>query len=288
MQYINPYRLFAIDAEKFTPTDLVELKTNLRTRLAGYSEEELVTHNGTKLTKKTLFELLESLANPSVARLHHKISENAELYNFLEYGHLNYLYHRAAYAEDTALMNFVAPYFAYQFSETLVQALKTSDRDVLKLLAGQSLPKISGDESAYYQATAQYIENTLDSLKKLEEDARLVYMTERELLSHLPDKTVELYNLLPDYFEEARNMIGHQVGVLSEQLWRDFGRRDGAKTLIDQALKLKLNLDLQQRLLQFKKMMTPEWNKVPIIIGIAGGVVALLFLMKWIEQVYFN
>lgn len=288
MQYINPYRLFNINTDILSTSLLMELKQRIEDEFATFNVSEQVTFNGTKLLKKELFQLIEELKNPIKADFHRKITENHELYNFLEYGHLNYLHHRAQYAENPELMAFIAPYFAFQYSETLVQTLKTLDKDTLELLAGQSLPEVEGDsDTAYYQTTAQYVDNTLCDLKALQEDGRLIYMSERELISHLPDKTIELYNLLPDYFSEARNMIGQQVGVLSEALLRDYGRRDGAIALINQALQLKLSAELTQKLQEFKKILKPGMPKVPLYIGIAIGVIGLLFLIRWLEQTFF-
>ena len=286
MQYINPYRLFNIDT--ISAEHLSEIKNQVDTRFAAYAPNEVVTYNGTKLLKAELLRLVHEMKDSVVAAYHKKISENHELYNFLEYGHLNYLLHRSEYLENPELMSFVAPYFAHQYSETLVQSLKTQDKETLEMLARQSLPQVEGDNDiAYYQTTAQYVDNTLTDLKALQEDSRLNFMSERELISHLPDKSIELYNMLPEYFAEARNMIGQQAGVLAEALLHNYGRRDGATAMINQALKLKTGPELTLRLQEFKKMLKPGFPKVPMFILIAIGVIGLLFLMNWIEQNYF-
>ena len=112
-------------------------------------------------------------------------------------------------------------------------------------------------------------------------------MSEREILSHLPDKTIELYNLLPEYFAEMRNNIASEIHSLAVVLNNNHGRDDGAEAVLRQGLKLKLDQSLRQALEQLLKQHKIT-TQIPTWVLVGGGVILLLFLIKFIENALSN
>ena len=103
-------------------------------------------------------------------------------------------------------------------------------------------------EEQCYRNANHYVENTIQELKDLQTKKELLHISERELLSYLPNRTIELYNMLPDYFYAARNLIGNEVYRLSIVLTQNFGRSDGASAMLKQGLKLKLDDTVRKNL----------------------------------------
>ena len=136
----------------------------------------------------------------------------------------------------------------------------------------------------YYHDAAQYLDGTLRNLQTLREDPRLYIMSERELAMQLPDKTIEVYNMLPEYFDDARDMIGNQMRIIAQVFVMEAGRQDGAVAIINQALKLKLSEKLRKELTSYKKQLNPGFGRIPLFVTIGIGVVLLLFLLKWMEN----
>ena len=120
----------------------------------------------------------------------------------------------------------------------------------------------------------------MDALK---DDQRLYIMSERELSMQVSDKSIELYNNLPDYFLPIRDDMAISIKNTSEAMAAQ-GRREGAAVLLKQASKLKLNHTLQKDVKQLQKQINPLIGKLPLFLMIGLGVIFLLFLIKWIES----
>lgn len=284
MQYHNPFRLFRLEPKTVDAERIRELQQNIDTEFAAFSLYESINYYGSKLTLQELRRALRELQDVETRTFHEKLLEQPELLNFLEYGHLSYLHNRVQYAEDPLLMEFVAPYFAHQYNEALLQALKVQDKETISLLSGQKLPLFEDFDNMYYHDAAQYLDGTLRNLQTLREDPRLYIMSERELAMQLPDKTIEVYNMLPEYFDDARDMIGNQMRIIAQVFVMEAGRQDGAVAIINQALKLKLSEKLRKELTSYKKQLNPGFGRIPLFVTIGIGVVLLLFLLKWMEN----
>ena len=281
--YTNPFKLFdlPLDADEAT------LKTHQMRVQKGIQHNEAtelvyVGHN--KLRKDTVLKLLKELANYQTRQYHIVIYKYKKLLNFLEYGHLNYFRtsQPLGATQNADFFKFIGPYFGYQYGETLLQAIKTQDKETLSLLSETSLPMVGDFEDECYKDANYYVESTIKELKNLQDKQELSHMSERELLSYLPNRTIELYNMLPDYFYAARNLIGNEVYQLSIALTQSSGRSDGASIMLKQGLKLKLDKTVRKNLESMLGKFSVK-SKFPnfIIIGIAF--VAILFMIKYIE-----
>lgn len=281
--YTNPFKLFdlPLDADE---TALKVHQKRIQERIQHNEETELVYIGHSKLPKNTVLKLLKELANYQTRQYHIAIYEYKKLLNFLEYGHLNYFRNSQPLTsvQDADFFKFIGPYFGYQYGETLLQAIKTQDKETLSLLSATSLPMVGDFEDQCYKHANYYVETTIKELKNLQDKQELNHMSERELLSYLPNRTIELYNMLPDYFYAARNLIGNEVYQLSIVLIQNFGRSDGASAMLKQGLKLKLDTTVRKNLESMLGRFSMK-SKFPNFILIGIAVVAILFIMKYIE-----
>jgi hypothetical protein len=280
MQYHNPFKIFGLTPKSFNDSDLDLCSQKLR----EYPRDSynMVYLQGTKISINDLEKLISELRDPTYRILHEELFHHNELLNFLEYGHPGYIKHRKDYQENQALMEFVASYFAFQYSEVLVQEIKAQDIEMVKLMAEQELPQKEALENEYYYDAKLYLDEQLEEANSLLNNPRLYIMSERELSMQISDKVIELYNSLPDYFITFRDEMALSLRNTSQTMAAQ-GRREGAEVLLKQASKLKLNQTLQKDVKTLQKQINPLMGRLPLFIMIGLGVVFLLFLLKWLE-----
>lgn len=280
--YLSPFKLFNLPLNA-SEAVLTANREQISAHIRHNKETEMVYIGNNKVIKSDVLRLLKELDNFYIRQYHIAIHEHKKLLNFLEYGHLNYFRNNTvATAQDTDFFKFIAPYFGYQYGETLLQAIKTQDKETLALLSSSTLPMVGDFEDQCYRHANSYVESTIKELKNLQVKQELHHMSERELLSYLPNRTIELYNMLPDYFYAARNLIGNEVYQLSVVLTQNFGRSDGASVMLKQGLKLKLDETVRRNLESMLGKFSFK-HKVPTFIWVALLAVAILFMMKYIE-----
>ncbi|MCP4442224.1 MAG: hypothetical protein GY810_25220 [Aureispira sp.] len=288
MEYINPFKLFHLSPD-CTNEDVERVVQETTQTFQTYPDDKKIYVYGSKYLRTQVERALTDIQVAEKRAFHAKLLIHKDLLNFLEYGHLGYFKsaRKGLKNESEAFYSFLAPYFGYQYSESMLQAIKTNDEETLELLASESLPIGTEQEQDYYGAANNYVQDTIAELRKLQERQELVSMSEREMTSHLSDKTIKLYNILPDYFYATRNLIANEVYNLAMVMSTNYGRSDGAQTMLRQGLKLKLDETVKKNLEDlldkhsFKVGRPPNW----LILGV--GVIILLFLMKYIETTFF-
>ncbi len=286
--YFSPFKLFNLSIDS---SDAI-FKSNhdqVIERVKYNSPDDIVQIGSTKILKSEVLRLLKELDNYYTRQFHIAIFEYKKLLNFLEYGHLNYFRNsnKVETTKDSDFWKFIAPYFGRQFGETFLQALKTNDKDTLNLLSSESLPMIGDFEDRCYKHANIYISNTIKDLRHLQLENGLLHMSERELLSYLPNRTIELYNMLPDYFTSVRNLIGTEIYSLSVVLIQNHGRSDGASAMVKQGLKLKLDDSVRKNLESMLRNFSLK-TQVPVFIWAALAIVSLLYIIKFLETTFFS
>jgi hypothetical protein len=284
--YLSPFKLFNLSKDS-SDAVLETNKEKVMGQLRHHSEAELVYIGSTKIQKGEVLKLLTELDNFYTRSYHIAIFEDKKLLNFLEYGHLNYFRNESKVPQpkDGEFLKFIATYFGYQYGETLLQAIKTQDKETLSLLSLEALPMVGDFEDQCYKYANSYVKSTIKDLKELQEKKELVHMSERELLSYLPTGRIELYNMLPDYFYATRNLIGNEVYELSVVLTQTFGRSDGASVMLKQGLKLKLDETVRKNLESMLQNFSIK-AKVPNFIWMAALAVLALYVVKFLETTF--
>jgi len=283
MQYYNPFKILGLTPDTFSESELNSAAEKLPSLQSDSSG--MVNIRGVKINRFELEKLIDELRDTDKRALHIALFHHNELMNFLEYGHPGYIKNRKQYTENKALMEFIAPYFAFQYSEVLVQAIKAQDIETLKLLAEQELPLKEALENEYYYDSKFYLQELLEEMDRLKDDQRIYIMSERELSMQVSDKSIELYNNLPDYFIPIRDEMAISLRNTS-QVMAAQGRREGAAVLLKQASKLNLSQPLQKEVKSLQKQINPLMGKLPLFLMIGLGVIFLLFLIKWIESIF--
>lgn len=287
MHYYNPYRIFQIDPEHVNEAAIQKLQEQLTAVFRSNSTYETIVFNGNKITVQDLKRCYNELNDTESAAFHKLILKKGELLKFLEYGHPAYLNNRSFENEDLLLFEFMLPCFAAQYSESLIQAIKSNDKENIKYLVELKLPLMEGNEELYFQEVNEYLNRSIEEFIGLRENSKLSYMSEREIAYQLPDAQIQLFNSLPKQFEDFRNSIANQTRLTAEKLTLEYDRRDGAVALINQTLKLNLSDFIRKELIALKKQLNPGFSKIPLFVTIGLTVVALLFLLKWIENTFF-
>ena len=284
MQYHNPFQLFAVEPAELEPK-LAAIEQDIRQRLQHIADDaEIVAIRNQRLRKGEWLFWLGQLAEPEKLAAHLEIAARRPLANFLEFGHLGF-FEQPVDTEfwGSAAAQFVRPFFIFQYAEALLQALKTQNERDMELLQRLPFELTQAEFDSYFGEISAYLTRTATDLKALSENQALTYLSERELMSHLPDTTINVYNYLPQQLSGVRNWIGDAVGRIAMYMSVQLGRPDGAIALVRQALKLKLDeslrRDLEQLLTTHKsRNRTPAW----ILIGVAA--VLLLFFLKYLEN----
>lgn len=288
MEYINPFKLFNL-SPNCNKEEIDRVVQETSATLAAYPDDLKVYIHGSKYLRAQVERVLAEVQVAEKREFHAKLLAHKDLLNFLEYGHLGYFKsaRKGLQNESKSFYEFIAPYFGYQYSESMLQAIKTTDEEALQLLASESLPLDTEKEQDYYGAANNYVQDTIKELKKLQERQELISMSEREMTSHLSDTTIKLYNILPDYFYATRNLIAHEVYNLAMVMTTNYGRSDGAQTMLKQGLKLKLDEKVKQNLEDLLDKYSFKMSRIPTWVILGLGIILLLFLMKYIETTFF-
>ncbi|MGH1335364.1 MAG: hypothetical protein ACRBFS_04490 [Aureispira sp.] len=285
--YLSPYKVFDLSPAA-TQLEVEQYRGRILMQLTNYGEKDTVHFNSTKMAKEVALQLLTELNDKELRSYHLEIFNNKKLLNFLEYGHLNYFRTKQPMGahQKEGFYQFIAPYFADQYSETLIQAIKTQDTETLQILSKSTLPIVADFEDQCYRHANRYVQDTINTLKSLQKKFPIEPLSERQLMAYLPNKTIELYNMLPDYFFVARNLIGNEVYQAALVMSQQFGRNDSAAVLVRQGLKLRLDTTVRQNLQGLLDRFKLRY-KVPnfMVLGIAA--VLLLFLIQYLENTFF-
>jgi hypothetical protein len=288
MQYINPFALFGLETNT-NESKIAAVKADIMTRLVQADvDTDMVSIRGQRFTKGEWQYWLDQLCTTEQRQIHIAIVENHALRNFLEFTHLGFFAAAPApdFWQNAEFVAYIRPFFVFQYAEALLQALKTQNEADMQALQNSPFEISQAEYDTYFVEISDYLSLTAQDLKNLSENNSLTYLSERELVSHLPDTTINIYNYLPNSLSGVRNWIGDSVGRIAMYMSVQLGRPDGAIALVRQALKLKLDealrLELEQLLQAHKsRSRTPLW----ILIGV--GAMLLLFALKYVENRYF-
>ncbi len=291
--YQNPFSLFSL-----SPTDpqlmerLHTISEEMRKRLSTTTDDTTpVLLHSTRLTRGDWQYWLEQLQTEQQRQLHAEILQLRPLNSFLEYGHLGFFerdFAEMPIFQDADFVEYIRPFFLRQYVEGLLQALKTQAEETLQQLQRLPFELREDDFDTYFEGVKEYLHASASEIKTLSESENLGYLSERELVSHLPDRAIATYNSLPEYLSEVRNWIGNAIGQIAVYMTVQLGRPDGATALVRQALKLRLDDALRadlEKLLQVQlggnRRRVPAW----LLVGI--GALILLFLLQYLERVFF-
>jgi len=287
MQYLNPFKLFKVDSKEVDDKSIELIRNQIENEYNQYSKYDYVTYNGTKLQIQELKFCLNELLDEAIREYHIQILKDTELYNFIEFGHPDILKNRKELNGNPDYIDFVVPYFTNQISEILLQGIKTEDQQLVDLVLDFKLPLLEIHENLYFENTADYLKNYNVDFDIEDDDSRWRVMSEREIISTISDRLIKIINTLPNYFDDSRNQMALELKEFSEELSAKFGRADASLAILKQALKLKISAEVKNEIRSLNKQISPGLHKLPLFLIIGMSVVALLFLLKWVENSFF-
>lgn len=292
MSYLSPFQLLDLQLgpEGLSSKDLKRAKKRLLAELELSPGQQLQLA-GKRLSKNDLLELFEQLEDPAERDLHQRIYRHKSLLQFLEYGQLSYLKSGDKLLKQSGqsdLAQFVAPHFAKQYSEALVDALKAKDLEQIEAIppAEELLPEQY--VAACYQDSYYLIRDHQKRVEELPDKERAPFMTERELLFELEKDSILCYNALPDYFQVTRDAFAETIAEAALDFIRRCNRLDAAKALLGRGKLLQLTEEGERALKEAKQRIPSSFisfnGGIPLWLIIGVGVVALLFLIKFLED----
>ncbi len=285
--YINPFQLFELPMSS-SANRILQNKTAIIEQLKTYAPLDKVQIKGSVVSKQKALNLLEELDNPHSRQHHITINKDRDLFHFLEFGHLNYFQKSQDNSpkKDAAFWEFVAPYFAYQYGEALVQALKSNDKKSISLLTQKPLSIGNGLEVECYEEAENYIKKTILTLQNLRESSQLSVISERELSSYLSNKMIESYNLLPPYFSHFRELLARESYYLAIAFLENHGRSGAATTILKQGLLLEIDQTTRQELEKLLQSFSFR-SKIPTFVWVALAAISALYILKEMETIFY-
>lgn len=297
MSYLSPFQLLDLQLgpEGLSAQDLRRAKKRLLAELELSPGQQLQL-GGKKLSKDELLRLFDQLENPKERDFHQRIYRHKALLQFLEYGQLSYLKDQDTFLkkqENAQLAAFVAPFFAEQYSEILLAALRAKDAEALAALPPAERLVPEQHAAACYQEGYYFVRDHKLRIIDLPEHERASYMTERELLFELEKDSLLSYNALPHYFQGTRDAFAESLAETAIEFIRRHGRVDAARALLRRGKLLQLSENGEKALQQAKQRIPGNvlsgflGSGVPLWLLIGVGVVVFLFVLKYLENTFF-
>lgn len=231
MIYINPYVLLNVSPNSLSEVDGRNIAREKRKVLheIDLSDNSSITVEGVELSKADCHRIIDDLDNASKKEFHLFIFQNKPLKDFLTKGRLDFFknYRIESIYKLSEFIDFISPYFSYQYDKLLLKCFNENDIDDIKLLL--SISPIVNEEhyelcfkSTY--STIKQIDNELIQIAK-DIDNKVSPHIENGF-KDLPDLiengiNIEILNVLPSYFGTLRNQLAQNIRNIARDLNND-------------------------------------------------------------------
>lgn len=290
MRYINPFLLCQLPIQEPASATIITNVEELLQAAMRLARHEVARLGSEAFAVGDLERVLSEWKSNQQREFHRTIAGYRKLYNFLEYGHLGLFREPESQThvcwQDPDFRDFVRPYFELAYADAIDQATRANEQEDLQCLLHHQLPFQAEQQvvEKTYEPVIATLKNNIETLEVLVfEHGSLGRLSERELLSYLPDKSIEIYNSLPDEYTPLRNQLGYGIQQIAIVLNNEWGRNDGAEALVKQGLKLKLDGEVQRNL-QAMLAHHRRSGGIPIWLIIGLGIMVLLFLIQYLER----
>jgi hypothetical protein len=274
--YINPIELLKLSPEKLTEQDSLHIRKAKKALLSDIelSDSETLNFRGTEITKSDCLKAIDDLDDKDKKDFHLFIYQHSTLNAFLADGTLDFFenYKVESIYKLPEFVNFVSPYFTFQFSRKLSENFKSRNVSNLKLLlAVNPIVNEIHFESCFKSTYSilKDIENEFIKLRKDIESKNSEYIKDNfKHISQLIHQKVdiELINLLPShYFQSIRNQIAQSIRNLSVDINNDpYNEYEKAFALIDISKKIKIDGLVSQTITKDFFVIKKNYeNKIP-------------------------
>ena len=246
MKFINPYEVLELD----TP-DNSEVKKAKRRKLTEFdlSDDGSIEFKNLKIHKADFLKAADELDNEQTSQFYWSIKNNPELSNFLVSGDtwffVNYQTQRIFSNPD--FVEFVSPYFAFQYNKVIFQTFDEGNTSLLKKLVANPILVSPAQTDKAYQKLREFINNQIQDLNQTEtdienEETHYEEDSVEDVFSDLQEMiNVNIYNILPTYFQSQRNDIAQKLRNISVEVFNNLNSSEIALQIIQFALKLNIN-----------------------------------------------
>jgi len=231
MRYINPFDLLNIQSENLSDIDSSTIRRAKKKLLADIelSDNNTIDHNGIELTKSDCIRAVDDLDHKNKNEFHYFIFKNPDLNSFLTSGDLRFFktYKSESIYKLSEFLEFISPFFTFQYAKQLSLNYKKRNIDNVKLLL--SIKPITNEASRELcfkgtYTTIKEIENEIIALNKNITDKKSKFIDDNfnglaTLISKKVD--VKLLNILPIYFQSLRNSLAQTIRNLARDINND-------------------------------------------------------------------
>ena len=246
MKFVNPYEVLELD----TP-DNSEVKKAKRRKLTEFdlSDDGSIEFKNLKIHKADFLKATDELDNEQKSQFYWSIKNNPELSNFLSSGDTWFFanYQTQRIFSNPDFIEFVSPYFAYQYNKVIFQTFEEGNTSLLKKLVTNPILVSPNQIDKAYQNLREFISNQIQELHQIRidienEETHYEEDSVEDVFSDLQEMiNINIYNILPTYFQAQRNDIAQKLRNISVAVFNNLNSSEVALQIIEFALKLSIN-----------------------------------------------
>ncbi|MCK9404099.1 MAG: tetratricopeptide repeat protein [Chitinophagaceae bacterium] len=231
MQYVNPFGLLEIRSENLYDISSSQIRRAKNNLLANIelSDNDTIEYSGIKLTKSDCIKVIDELDSKDKREFHFFIFKNPDLNSFLKEGSLKFFktYKVESIYKLPEFLDFISPFFTFQYDKQLLLNYKKQDVDNVKLLLSINPITNEAYKDRCFKGTytiLKEIENELISINEEIKNGTSKFIENNfgPLVVSIRNKVnVSLLNLLPTYFQNIRNQIAVSIRNIEVSLYND-------------------------------------------------------------------
>lgn len=254
MDYLSPFHLIYDDPATADLSVMPSFQKIKRKLLARYElvDNEAIQIQGSWINRGDALKLIEDLKDEAQMDFHQKVFSSPELLRFLEEGDLGILENPKAGFSDS-FRNQLSPYFSKRFGVLFLKAFKEADTIVSFAKFPLEVYVNEEDIDVAYSKIYSTIKSVSVELEQLhlEVENKQLVKNGKGLKESLPIAFIKRINTLPEYFEDARELIADEVHSLACRVNDDAGKYGLALDVLKYGSKIKVG-----------KIMKAEYQRV--------------------------
>lgn len=258
MLYINPLELLEESLDTTVDSNLKDLNKLKKMLLAEIelSENGGLIHNNQLISKSDCLDILDSLDDNNLVTYYSFLKENSLLHRFLSVGDIELFsnFEIESIYKSPDFINFILPYFGYQYNNIFLEKFKNNDIISIKILLKQNILLEQSCQEYLYRSTVEYlgtiinyIREVLSEIKPSNEkyNEKNIHQIEEELKKCVD---IEILNLLPNYFKEKKNTLATSLRNVSANVFNIFNNSQLSLNILSHAMNIDIDEYTKEKL----------------------------------------
>ena len=226
MRFVNPFDLIDIDGSGVPSSN--EIRKSKRKGLLKFklADGNSIMVDGRSIQRSDFLRAADDLADEQVREFYFLLhKKHPKLNRFLLHGDVNFFidYDHESLFEYQPFVEFVSPYFAYQYDQLLKSALEDRDQSLVSLLSSRHLMVTPGDRPALYREAEQHIERLVEDMNEIKNrldgaEQASPGAVRSEMSGSIP---VDLLNALPSDLRGGRDQLATALRNLSVAIFNE-------------------------------------------------------------------